>query len=507
MVSTAHSYAAFQLRLNKILSEAQQRTPGFCGYSGADSAFRLVQRFAELGVFEFTRVAAEKYRRTGSLPTDEETLDCGGLLFVANGKIKLTLRIFMANLVGFVANWSYGFWAIFISLRLFGVRKKLSLVYGVGIQDLLAEGSDARFLSFCRDGQIAPLAASDYLVVQAAQRIVSTQHKRVKYGSNPMLVALGWSGLGLRLWFQALCQHTLAASNFVRAICICPHLVLLGKDAATHAVASALNHQGSLQNTIFTTSNYFSQPLWSWAMPERAYVSHIVWYSQNMYPISYVDETEAVPIPNLGFIKTDIQWVWSEGFRSFLEGICPPCGYRVVPSIVWHLPSKRSLKPTELRRIALFDVTPIDPALEVKLGLIRNFYNEKNISWFIRDVIDAAQEVGRQSGLKIEVVLKHKRNHHSNFHSSEYISTISKLSDEGAITLVDPAANLHDLIAISDVIVAAPYSSPVYLGIQTGKVAFWYDPTETIDWKLGAQEIMLVHGKQRLLSELLQIFG
>jgi polysaccharide biosynthesis PFTS motif protein len=321
-----------------------------------------------------------------------------------------------------------------------------------------------------------------------------------------MLIALFWSGLGMRLWIQALCQHTLAVSGFVRAICSCPNLVLLEKDVAAQAVASALNRQGSLQNTIFTTSNYFSQPLWSWAMPERDHMSHIVWYSQNLYPISYSDETEAVSIPNLGFIRADIQWVWSEGFRSFLESICPPCVYKVVPPVVWHLPSKRVPKGAAVRRIALFDVTPISTALEVKFGLIRNFYSDQNISWFIRDVIAAAQEVSQQRGIKIEVVLKHKRNHRSNFHSSEYISTISKLVDDGAITLVDPVTNLHDLIANSDVIVAAPYSSPVYLGLQAGKVAFWYDPTETIDWKLESPEIELVSGKQRLSSELLQIF-
>lgn len=506
MVSTAHSYAAFQRRLNKILSEAKQRTPRFCGYIGADVAFRLVQRYAELGVFEFTRVAAEKYRNTGGLPTDDETLDCGGLLFQGDGEIKLTLRTFVASLFSFVANWSLAFGAILISLRLFGNRKKLSLVYGVGIQDLLAEGTDARFLGFCHDGQILPLAASDYLVVQAEQRIVSTQHKRVRYGRNPMLIALFWSGLGLRLWMQALCQHTLAVSSFVKAICSCPNLVLLQKDVAAHAVASALNRQGSLQNTIFTTSNYFSQPLWSWAMPKRAHVSHMVWYSQNMYPISYSDETKAVAIPNLGFIRADIQWVWSEGFRSFLARICPPCGYKVVPPVVWHLPSKRVQIRAENRRIALFDVTPISSAFEVKLGLLRNFYSDKNMSWFIRDVTNAAQEVGRKRGFKIEVVLKHKRNHLSNAHSSEYISTISKLVDDGAITLVDPTANLHDLIAMSDVIVAAPYSSPVYLGVLAGKVAFWYDPTETINWKMDVQEIRLVNGKQRLATELFQVF-
>lgn len=110
MLSTAHGYAAFQRRLNKILSETQQRTPGFCGYFRADITFRLVQRYSELGVFEFSRVAAQKYRNTGGLPTDDETLDCGGLLFQGDGAIKLTLRTFVASLFGFVASRGLRLW-------------------------------------------------------------------------------------------------------------------------------------------------------------------------------------------------------------------------------------------------------------------------------------------------------------------------------------------------------------------------------------------------------------
>lgn len=503
MVSTAHSYAALQRRLEGISVGVMKRTPGFCGYSDSDVASRLMQRYAELSVFEFTRLAADKYRKTGALPADAEEVTCGGLLFDADRKVTLSPRKFMALLFGYAAYWGYALLVILASLNLSGTRRQVSLLYGVGLQDLQAEGDDARFLNFCRAGQIQPLFEADFLVVQAGKRVNTTEPSRVKYSRVPLFLALRWSGLEPRPWLLALGRHLWAAASFLRAVCVFPALMLLGRDAASHAVAVALNRDGRLKDVILTNSNYFSQPLWFWALPHRAYGSHIVWYSQNNYPISYVDEETAVPIPNLRHVQADVQWVWSEGFKDFLQDICPQCSYRVVGPVVWHLPTEEKGATSGCLKIVLFDVTPISQKTELKLGLLRNFYTEKIISRFILDVVEAVQIVGQRKGTKIEVVLKHKRGH-ANIHSSEYIETISKLTNAGAITLVAPASNLYDLINESSQVIAIPYSSPVYIGREVGKDAIWYDPTETLHWKLGTPEISLVQGREQLIVRLMK---
>ena len=79
-----------------------------------------------------------------------------------------------------VEYWGYVLLTILLSLRPFGARKQFSLLYGVGIDDLLAKGSDGRFLGFCRDGQLPPLVAFRHLAVQALQTIHSTDPVRVR---------------------------------------------------------------------------------------------------------------------------------------------------------------------------------------------------------------------------------------------------------------------------------------------------------------------------------------
>jgi hypothetical protein len=492
MVSTAHSYASLQRRLDAIFVWVKVSTPGFSGYASKDVATRLIQRWAELSVFEFTRIAAERYRKSGHLPDDGEIINCAGLLIEGTRKFRLTPLNFMALFLDFIGYWCYVLLMIMISLKPFSARRPLTMLYGVGLHDLLAEGSDVRFLHFCRSGNLPPLVAARHLIVQAVQPIKSSDPLHVRYGRIPLLLAMRWAGLGFRAWLATMVRHVLAAFGFIWAVCLQPCLILLGRDAASHAAAVALNRQDSIRDIILTNSNYFSQPLWTWALPNQRHVSHMAWYSQNNYPISFADEDEAVPIPNLRYVRADIQWVWSEGFKYFLQEICPPCTYKVVSPIVWHLPSKSFSLMPEVRRIALFDITPINHATELKLGLIRNFYTEEIMISFIRDVVEATRVVSEKLGVKIVILLKHKRVHHV-MHSAGYIETVCKYADTGDLILVEPTANLHDLVQESDFVIAAPYSSPVYLSRAIGKDAVWYDPTATLDWKLETQEVCLLY--------------
>jgi polysaccharide biosynthesis PFTS motif protein len=496
MISTSDSYAAFQRRLDIIFADPRQLPSSFLGYSQRDIASRITQICAE-GVFDFTRIAAEAYRKNGSLPADHEQVNCGGIFMDVDGGVRLTTGKFLRLLIGFFKNWCYNFLSILFSLRLSCLRRQVTLLYGVGLQDLLAEGSDARFLNFCRSGPIVPLVTSDCIFIQAQKDIASTEPLRVKFVSNPLLMALRQSGLDLRAWTYALAQHFRVGCSFIWGIYRLPVLVMLGGDAINHAIASVLNRQHILKDVVFTTSNLFSQPLWFWALSNRAYSSHIVWYSQNNYPISYENEFRAVPFPNLRYIKADIQWVWSEGFRDFLSSLCSGSSYRVVGPIVWHLPSGIIKTKGDTKTIVMFDVTPISQETENKLGQIRNFYTEKNATMFIEDIVKVASDMSKEIGVEIEVLLKHKRPHHS-IHSSEYIKKVSDLVIANQLKLIDPFSNLYDLILHSDLVIVYPYSSPIILAKELRKDAFWYDPTSTLKWMLGAPEFSLVHGKSSL---------
>lgn len=479
MVSTAHSYAALSRRLDGIARSDAQRVPAFCGYSRKDVAWRFLQRCTELGVFQFTRVGAEQFRSTGALPDDGSTVDCGGLRFEADRRIALSPRLFVRALAEYFGHWAHALAVLVLSFRFFRSSHRVTLLHGVGIDDLTADGSDRRFLDFCSNGPVAPLAQCDRLAVQATRSVASSAPELVRYGRVPLLVALGWLGLAPGTWLRAIACHLGAMLSFSGAVWRFPGLILLGRDAAYHATARVLSRSGVLQDVLLTNSNYFSQALWMWALPERRHRIHLAWYSQNNYPMVYADDPLCAPIPNLRFIRADVQWVWTDSFKRFLEGLGSASEFRVVGPILWHLPGDSNSSAPGDFKIALFDVTPVDETTERQLGLIRNYYAEKNMVRFIRDVIEAAEEVGYAAGRKIEVLLKHKRSHAA-IHATGYVKLVGEIADAGRIVLISPTMNLYDLIDGCDVVVVVPFSSPVYVAVVRDKAVAWYDPTASL---------------------------
>ena len=497
MISSANIMANLKLRLNDISIGTRLSINNFCGYSVDEILSRLMQRYAEHSIYEFSKFSADKYKKTGHLPDQTEVINCGGLLVCGNKEVRVTSLKFISQLLIFFAHWVYTLSIILASINFTGSKKNITMIYGIGLQDLLADGDDVRFLSFCRETPVKPIADASLLVIKALKPIKSTDSERVRYGRFPLLLTTRWCGLGLKFWVIALKEHLLALWSFMGAIYSLPPLVFLGQDIAYHAVVTALNRQKSIKDVIFTTSNYFSQPLWFWALKQKCFSSHLVWYSQNSYPITYHGELVPVVIPNFHYIRVDIQWVWSNSFADFLRENCPKSEINVVGPILWHLPSRKILSIPQSLKLVIFDVTPISSEGERKFGLLRNFYSEEMMTKFIRDIVDASQEAGAEICRKIEVVLKHKRPH-TQIHSSNYIDSISNLVISREISLVESSSNLYDLIMDGFMVIAAPFSSPVYVGQTVGTHSIWYDPSGSINPKFSPQDCCLIQTKKDL---------
>lgn len=500
MVTTADSYAAFKRRLDRLLDHTSKLDLAVFGYKTEDVAWRLVQRYAELGVFEFTRASAEYYLKTGALPRDHTSLSGRILYFRDDGSISISKRKKTRLAIDALVYWALGLVAIIISLRFTNTNRPIDLIYGVSEQDLFFDAKDGRFIRFLKHGPLTPLSRGNRFVVQTTRPHTSTDRNHFRYSRIPLLTALSWSGLELPMWMGALVRHLTAPINFARLMVKCPNAVLLARDIASHSIAEALNQSNGINSVFFTNTNYFSQPLCFFALRDRKFKSHLAWYSQNNYPISYRDEEQASPIPNLGYIRVDIQWVWTVQFRNFLENICPPCKYEVVSPIIWHLPSETAIrsKGQDVYKIAIFDILPMSKLTEKDFGLIRNFYTSANMTNFLEDIIEISSSVFAESKKKVKLVLKHKRKSTRGFHDSDYDLAILSLMENCEVELQNHDTNLFDLIGGIDLVIAAPYSSPVYVAASLNKPAFWYDPTSSLEWKFGNPEIDLIQGLSQL---------
>jgi polysaccharide biosynthesis PFTS motif protein len=272
----------------------------------------------------------------------------------------------------------------------------------------------------------------------------------------------------------------------------------LGRDAACHSIALALGRNDILKDVILTNTNYFSQALWMWALPNRTFSLNFAWYSQNNFPVVYRDDFIDAPISNLKFVSADIHWVWTCSFQRYLKQyVCAGARFNVVGPIIWRLRGK-SLNVVERElMVAVFDVTPVDSMTENRLGLLRNYYSEENVSKFILDILGAVERVKSRIGKDIRVVLKHKRSHVS-IHSKSYISLINGLVLNRKMEIFEPNGNIYNLLESCTAAVVLPFSSPAYVAQAVGKSAFWYDPLEKVLPLPFEDKIELIGGEKNL---------
>ncbi len=497
-------HAAFNRRIDAVAPWATAAVRPFCGYAAGPVAWRFRQRCAELAVPGFMRLCAARFERSGTLPGDTEPLDCGGLRFGSDGRVSLAPGLRWRSFAELAVHWLYALAAIVLSLRVGTARTgATTLVFGVGAESLFGGGSDARFLDYCRRGPITPLARAGSLVIQSLRPVLSTEPGRVRYRRFPLFAALRWRGLGPSLWMRTLLDHAVSLVSFLRAVARCPSAVIFGRDAAYHAAAAALNRDGGLEAVVLTNSCYSSQPLWMWALPGRRYRAHMVWYSQNSVPVVYAADPLDTPLPNFRFIKTDEMWVWTEGFRTFLENLGCRAAYHVAGPILWYLPEAGGARRPDEIRVAVFDVTPLSDEAALRMGLIGNYYSTAVMTRFIEDILHACAETERTTRRRVRVLLKHKRDYRP-AHDPRYVSLIRGHSGPGkAIEPVPMDSNMYSFIYGCDLAVVIPYSSPALVALDIGRPAVYYDPTTAVQPAQEAHPLLaFVAGRENLVRYL-----
>jgi len=222
---------------------------------------------------------------------------------------------------------------------------------------------------------------------------------------------------------------------------------------------------------ITTTSQLIYQPLiFSSDVAKKKRV--MIWYSANSIPKKYKDTNHLV----LDFsdavyqnVKVDEHWVWDKSNADFLEKMTKVKAV-IKGSMMFYRASPRKNTLFKLD-VLLFDVTPI------KNFPISNIYNEENASKFVTDVVSVIREMKNYPFIKIG--LKAKRRN-ANFHSEVYAQMLENYYNSGLITELNYNENIYDLIANAKVVIAYPFTSPVYIAKELGVACAFYSPTNLL---------------------------
>ncbi len=486
----ARGYLAFDGVIRDIDRWLERQAPSVCGYSSNAVANRLTQRVMEITLRSFMQEGARRYDAgIRTLPSQDRLMRCAGAVVnTATGKTRPSLVLLGRSVAEFLLHWAHTLFVHLLS-SMHATRRSRGpavVLFGVGSGDLKAGSSDARFIEYFRKGPIVPLARAQRLVVQAAGQATSSRPEFVSYSRRPLHALVRENPMGIGQFMGFLLQHFYALVSYFVAIVRCPLVSVLGMDFAYHAMVSCLNRRGLIECVVITYSNYLSQPLWMNDIPDRRFVSHMVWYAVNDVPPVYKADP-VIADPGIRHIRVDEGWTWADWHVRDLKRLGVKGVMHVVGPILWYLPQPAQAGHSrEDIRIAVFDVTP-------KSGLIHSYsyYCAENMTRFIEDIVCACAAIEQATGRRVRILLKHKRSYHSS-NDPGYISLIKKISGPGQpVELLPLDTNMYSLISGCDLTLVIPYSSPAYVATSLGCQAIYYDPT---------MEVQPVYNKQPFLT-------
>jgi hypothetical protein len=474
----AKAYLAFDALLDRVRPHIASASRSLCGYSREAVERRLVQRVVELSATPYIDVASVAHGQSGKLPSADQRLLLGGVR-ICRGHVGVTPLTWLRGAIDFCGQWMRALLALVQPFGMYsGERRSATILLGIGPGDVAPCGSDARFAAFCQSGPLNPLSGASHTVVQYAGSLTSTCPDRISYARHPLLAVMRSNPPRGLDRLRAVGLHLRVAVVFLMACISRPLTCLLVRDMAMHAVAADLNRRGALQSVVLTNSLFQSQALWMRALPERQFLTHMAWYSQNTRPFVFRRDGVRADLPHYRHVDVDVHWVWTEGYADFLRGLGTRAEVRVVGPVLWYLPESSEAETSGLR-VAIFDVTPVREAFARKIGLPRNYYATANMIEFLERATLAAERVAERLGHAIDVVLKHKRGY-GDVHDPRYIKYVDELEAIGRIRLVPPDTNLYSLIGSSSAIVVIPYSSPAYVASELGVSAIYFDATAVI---------------------------
>ena len=218
-------------------------------------------------------------------------------------------------------------------------------------------------------------------------------------------------------------------------------------DASVKGILS--ESDSSLQ--LVTTQSYISKrPRFMKERKERC-ERFMIWYSTNSVPILRRGDKSQRYLPEALEDYYDYHFVWDEYQAHELksQGIWKT---EVKGSMIFVSQSrKEDHYSLNQRSVVIFDVTPYCPSI--------GYYSREICEGNLRMMISACEEASTHLDYRIPVLLKPKRRY-SNRSDSDYKTYVENLSKAGIIEMLEPSANLYQVIEMSAAVISVPFTSP-----------------------------------------------
>lgn len=501
-INSNHCNLAFDREINSCRDRLRADLFEACGYSAQVLTDRLMQRLVEISLQPYTSVVSALCKTTSNcFPTPGTKINCSrAFIEMESGGITITSKQWLANQLDFFLHWGFCLLAILAVKKASKNNLPAVLVFGVGEESLFKDGNDEQFVNYCRLGPIEPLRNGKRFLVESTSKNVSSCNLDFAYSRKPLIDLLREARLGFWGRFQLLVNHLILFFAYVSAAFRLPQLSLLGKDFAYSSISFELDERGLIESIVLTCSSFTSQPLWLRELHRSK--THMIWYSQNWKPISYVAGKLDSDLPNLRWIRVDTHWVWTHAFAEYLRTLGHSGRIEIVGPIMLYMP-ELSVPATDAIKVVIFDVPAVDDKVLLRLcGELTNYFHPEKLHAFTDNIISLKSELEKIFGLPVFLCLKRKRGYHTNYNRA-YFDYLEKLGALGSISLASHTENLYSLISSAHLVIVYPYTSPAYVAEFLGVPCIFYDPTGSIaqhDFCDNRSMVNFANGPQSLLG-------
>lgn len=486
------AYQSFDSKLSVIENELVNSVYGFLGYDKSVIAKRVLQRIVELKLTSYVSLYANSIGDDGILHLpDNENFSVKKLFskYEILKSISEFYAFFLLSLLSLIKGY------IFKTDKV----ASASLLFGLGKENYSGAGKKEVFLEYCNKGPVSSLFNSAGVIIQSTDEIEGFD--RFYFHRTPLLKAIEKKHISTKAFLWALGEHFLIFFRYHYLVINSPILALLGRDLGFHVAAKMIEKDGFVKTIVFTNSNYASQPLWS-----NNFNTHMLWYSMNIKPLVFKADMIEHSIPNNRFMNVGIHWVWSDYYAEYLQSIGVTGSYKIVDPILWHLNDfKNFSKKSKVKKICIFDVTPVKADVSKEIGLINSYYNYEYSVNFLNDILDVCEELREEGFVDICIYLKPKREYHK-IHDLNYIEYLDKLNKARKINFLEYDEDLYRVINESDMVISIPNSSPSLVAAMIGKRGIYYDSVGVLHPNVEEHPLLTFISNKEMLKKKVRLY-
>lgn len=377
-------------------------------------------------------------------------------------------------------------------------RKKVFCL-GFALKDLIPyENISEAFLRFCNEGPLKPLSEkrNEYWVEDSVkhQEIGGIQFTV----RNPILSCFLNYRLSCKdaliVCFKNMRLFGLGLSLLLRR----DKSICLFRDLSFVPVLEKFVEHDEISDIIVTNSSYLDVYLWLAEPMNKAFKTHMVWYSGGLGWYDYQSNEFYMDCVENTLMEIGTHWVWTETQKLWLsERHSSGVKFEVVGPILFYLPREREKNPNS--KIILFDISPMYQEQFIRrYGSEVYYYNQfSTVLRFAEDILDV---VKRQGLTQTHEILYKAKRRVVGHHVDEYFQKLDEFEEKGLIEIIENRCDLWELVDGADMVFVLAPSSPVYLGQHFNIPSYYYDPLSVLRVEEGNtyNGASLIRGKKEL---------